>query len=484
MPTCCISHVNPDARNLYYIYICKNIDRHFILLLSQMSCSCIHILFLRTFTKRVFSLPTRCWLPSSCTKQLVPQTWDVIQLSGYPVDGQKPAPLDILHIKNTGNDYNSGAASPYAQTMRKLRTHNARLRDSRSFSTKYGSFWTHLSATSLATGKWWLCHWNRESPRFIGSNLVLLHPSLQWHSLCKTSSKVAWPHHLGWLSWCWLARLLEMFPFTLPCSPGTNFKTLYFSYPQVLLNLPRQNQSDRLCESISYIFHHPTPFAKKDQFPQTKKHLQPNKSWNSQHFPHIHHIHQESRTLHPLTKTSQFPNNGGKYRPSPTRNVSQIDVIPKTPLRHWDPQVRWSPQHPTGSPREGGLCGLFVAILSLTSTNPLLSTNWEGPLLSRQIVVAWGLGERMVHACRPSDTWHDEQSRFGCCYFTGETCREVFNTFGKTKHQKMKKLSWMFIRQRGMSNTVPTIMVRMRHEWLDVPLPPKRGRPSSGVSNH
>ena len=146
-----------------------------------MSCSSIHITFLRTFTKRVYSLPTRCWLPSSCTKQLVP--------------------LDILHIKNTGNDYNSGAASPYAKTMRKLRTHNARLRDSRSFSTKYGSIWTHLSATSLvATGKWWLCHWNCLSPRFIGSNLILLHPSLQWHSLCKTSSKVAWPHHLRWLS--------------------------------------------------------------------------------------------------------------------------------------------------------------------------------------------------------------------------------------------------------------------------------------------
>lgn len=126
-----------------------------------MSCSCIHILFLRTFTKRVYSLPTPRWVPSSCTKQPVPQTWDLIQLSGNPVDGQKPAPKDILHIKNTGNDYNGSAASPYAKTMRKLRTHNARLRDSRSCSTKHRSFWTHLSATSLvATGQWWLCHWN------------------------------------------------------------------------------------------------------------------------------------------------------------------------------------------------------------------------------------------------------------------------------------------------------------------------------------
>lgn len=64
-----------------------------------------------------------------------------------------------------------------------------------------------------------------------------------------------------------------MFPFTLPCSPETNFKTLYFSYPQVLLNLPRQNQSDRLCESISYIFHHPTLVAKKKTSFHKLKHI-------------------------------------------------------------------------------------------------------------------------------------------------------------------------------------------------------------------
>ena len=48
-------------------------------------------------------------------------------------------------------------------------------------------------------------------------------------------------------------QVLMMFPFTLPFSPKTNFKTLYFSYPQALLHLSTQHQSNRLRESVSYL---------------------------------------------------------------------------------------------------------------------------------------------------------------------------------------------------------------------------------------
>ena len=109
-----------------------------------------------------------------------------------------------------------------------------------------------------------------------------------------------------------------------------------------------------------YFLHLPSSNSvckKKTSFHKLKNIFNPTNPEIPNTSPHFHHIHQESRTFHPLTKPSQFPNNGGKYRPSPTRNASQTDVIPKTPPRHWDPQVRWSPQHPTGSPREGAMWG-------------------------------------------------------------------------------------------------------------------------------